>query len=163
MRKVGLVFALVVVVFACSSGSDMLGEILDSGVPDAGAESPGDGTSMQYLGNSTKTFIGERLLRDENNNEVRDEYGIQVKTGIFEYYAACQETFGPGTRTCTEDEIRFTTKIPQVEGYAWYGIDAACSDNTNRRPAVTSTGGFTTVPCSATPLPEIPSACCGPK
>jgi hypothetical protein len=38
MRKLVLVGGLVVVAFACGTGADMVGEILDSGVPDAGAQ-----------------------------------------------------------------------------------------------------------------------------
>ena len=41
MRKLGLVFGLTVVAIACATGADMMGEIMDSGVPDAGAQ-PGD-------------------------------------------------------------------------------------------------------------------------
>jgi hypothetical protein len=38
MRKLGLVVGVVVTALACSSGSDMLNELLDSGVPDADAQ-----------------------------------------------------------------------------------------------------------------------------
>ena len=38
MRKPILMVGLVVVAIACSSAGDMIGEILDSGVPDAGAQ-----------------------------------------------------------------------------------------------------------------------------
>jgi hypothetical protein len=38
MRKLVLTGGLVVVAFACGTGADMMGEILDSGVPDAGAQ-----------------------------------------------------------------------------------------------------------------------------
>jgi len=42
MKKLGWATVLALVVIACSTGADVVGEILDSGVPDAGAQ-PGDG------------------------------------------------------------------------------------------------------------------------
>ncbi len=42
MQRLGWMVALVVIAVACGSGADMMGEIMDSGVPDAGAQ-PGDG------------------------------------------------------------------------------------------------------------------------
>lgn len=41
MRKLILIGAATVAAVACSSGADMIGEILDSGVPDAGAQPGG--------------------------------------------------------------------------------------------------------------------------
>ncbi len=38
MRKLILMVGLVVVAIACGTGADMMGEIMDSGVPDAGAQ-----------------------------------------------------------------------------------------------------------------------------
>ena len=172
MKRVLLLMGLAAAIACGSSAGDMMGEAFDdmTDVPDADAQSPGDGSSMQYVGNSTRTFRGDRTLREENGNTVEDEYGNEVRTGIFEYYAACQETFGPGTRICTSEEIRFTTDIPQVSGLAWYGIDADCvpfSSNTNSgtRQAVSPTGQFTKAPCSTSDpnAIQLPVACCGPR
>ena len=41
MQRLGWMVALVVIAVACSTGVDMMGEIMDSGVPDAGAQ-PGE-------------------------------------------------------------------------------------------------------------------------
>ena len=119
----------------------MIGEMMDSGVPDAGAEMPGDGSSMQYVGNSAETFIGQQ--------------------GIYTFYAACQTTFGPGHRMCTGDEIIFTTKIPQLsEGFAWYEPSAQCSGGSgSARQAVNQVGTTATNNCGS----SLPVACCGPK
>jgi len=142
--------ALVVIAVACGTAGDMVGEILDSGVPDAGAEMPGDGSSMQYVGNSTKTFQGTDTIDNGNVNQ-----------GIYTYYAACQETFGSGHRMCTAEEIIFTTKIPQLsEGFAWYDPLAKCS-TTDRRSAVNEVGTFSSERCGFSYLRPI--ACCGPK
>jgi len=145
--------ALVVVAVACGTAGDMVGEILDSGVPDAGAQ-PGDGSSMQYVGNSAEAF------------QWRDSYVVEnetIKQGIFTYYAACQDTFGPGHRMCTGDEILYTTKIPQLnEGLAWYGPDTACGGQFNRHSAVNEVGGFEEANCETSGT-VLPIACCGPK
>ena len=77
----------------------------------------------------------------------------------------CQETFGPGHRMCTADEIIFTTKLPQLnEGFAWYDPRAKCSDaSRGGRVAVSELGTFTTQQCDINPGSELPIACCGPK
>ena len=41
MQRLGWMMALVVAAIACSTGADMVGEMLDAGVPDAGAQ-PGE-------------------------------------------------------------------------------------------------------------------------
>jgi len=164
MRKLILMVGLVFVGIACG---DAVSEMLDAGVPDAGAETPGDGTSMQYVGNSTQTFRGSQYERDEDGQRIWENQDY-VPTGNFPLYAACQETFGPGHRICTSAEIQFTTKIPNIEGRAWYGIGSNCpSGSGTSRSAVTDTGGFKAVPCSHNADPqvdtELPVACCGPK
>jgi hypothetical protein len=150
MKRIGLVFGLTVAAIACATGADMMGEILDSGVPDAGAETPGDGTSMQYVGNSTKEFRGDG----------RDPADVVLERGFFVGYAACQETFGPGHRTCTQQEILFTTKIPPPdERTAWYGVPRPGCDSANIRATVDTAGIFSRDRCAA----ELTIACCGPK
>jgi hypothetical protein len=96
---------------------------------------------MQYVGNSTETLTGQQ--------------------GIYTYYAACQETFGPGHRMCTAEEIIFTTKIPQLsEGYAWYEPAAGCSGSSpSTRPVVNEVGTTAVNNCGSL----LPVACCGPK
>jgi len=44
MRKLGLMVALTLAAIACSTGADMVGEMMDSGVPDAGAQGGSSGT-----------------------------------------------------------------------------------------------------------------------
>jgi len=152
MRKLILMAGLIVVGIACG---DAVGEMLDSGVPDAGAEMPGDGSSMRYVGNSTQTFQGTDAITVD---------GQRVPQGIYTYYAACQETFGPGHRMCTAEEIIFTTKIPQLsEGFAWYDPLAECAGSTtDRRSAVNEVGTFSSQRCDS-PSYALPIACCGPK
>jgi len=151
MRKLILMFGLAVVAIACATGADMMGEILDSGVPDAGAD-PGDGSGMRYVGHSTRTYLGTDTI--DNG---------QVVQGIYTYYAACQETFGPGHRMCTEDEIIFTTKIPQLNfGFAWHDPRAKCNSQTGQRVAVNRLGQFSLQGCGEGEK-ELPIACCGPK
>jgi hypothetical protein len=148
MRKLILMAGLIVVGIACG---DAVGEMLDSGVPDAGAQ-PGDGSSMQYVGNSTKEFRGD-------GRELVD--GSLIERGFFVEYAACQETFGPGHRTCTHQEILFTTKIPPPdERKAWYGVPSAgCDSSGSNRATVDTAGIFSADRCDA----ELTIACCGPK
>ena len=138
MKKLILMAGLIVVGIACG---DAVGEMLDSGVPDAGAEMPGDGSSMQYVGNSTEAFNGQQ--------------------GIYTYYAACQTTFGQGHRMCTGDEIIYTVKIPQLsEGYAWYEPAAGCSGSSpSTHPVVNEVGTTAINNCGS----SLPVACCGPK
>ena len=108
MRKLVLIGAIAAVAFACGTGADMVGEILDAGVPDAGAQ-PGDGTSMQYVGNSTRTFSGRTAYTDGVGVDQ-----VTVQEGRLEYYQACQEDYGPGHRMCTRDEIIFDRACRQV-------------------------------------------------
>jgi len=165
MRKLILMVALVFVGIACG---DAVSEMLDAGVPDAGAETPGDGSSMQYVGNSAETFRASQYERNELGNPIY-ENNKAIDTGLFPLYAACQETFGPGHRTCTRAEIEFTTKIPNVEGRAWYGIGSNCGVGSGGgyRGAVTASGAFVTLDCNNGGDPqldtELPIACCGPK
>ena len=135
MKKLILMVGLIVVGIACG---DAVGEMLD--VPDAGAEMPGDGSSMQYVGNSTEALSGGQ--------------------GIYTYYAACQTTFGPGHRMCTGNEIIYTVKIPQLsEGSAWYEPSFQCAGGSASRPTVNQVGRTTAVNCQNL----LPVACCGPK
>ena len=67
---------------------------MDSGVPDAGAEMPGDGSSMQYVGNTSQAH--------------------SANIGLYAVYAACQSDYGEGHRICEADEIRYTTKMPNL-------------------------------------------------
>jgi hypothetical protein len=142
-------FGLAVVAIACATGADMMGEIMDSGVPDAGAETPGDGTSMQYVGNTSQTFLGD--------------------VGLYPAYAACQSDYGAGNRICTADEIKFTTKLPQLTGgeVAWYSLEG-CSDWTSASSGVNgllvnSKGNVTGSTGDSRCFQLHPFACCGPK
>jgi hypothetical protein len=146
MRQLVLMVGLVVVAIACATGADMMGEILDSGVPDAGAQGClSDCARMQYVGNSTQALGYDQAL--------------------YTHYAACQETFGPGTRTCTGAEITFTTEIPQLaEGFAWYEPRGTCTDcgggsTSSCGNAVNEVGTLSRQRCSV----SLPIARCGPK
>ena len=170
MRKFGLMVAVALAAVACATGADMVVEMMDSGVPDAGAQpgTPGDGSSMRYVGNSERRFRGANRAQDADGNLVRDERGQRIPVGIFELYEACQDTFGAGHRTCTRDEILFTTRIPQTSGLAWYGVESTCGSG--QRAAVSSTGVFSSEPCSVTTDEQnpgvtslLPVACCGPN
>jgi hypothetical protein len=157
MKKLGWMVALVVIAVACGSGADMMGEIMDSGVPDAGAQ-PGDGSSMQYVGNSTAAFLGADMVSVD---------GEPMDQGIYDYYAACQDTFGPGHRMRTREEIIFTTQLPQLaDGFAWYDPTAKCNrvdTNNSQRAAVNQVGTLSTRSCRSSPSDDLPIACCGPK
>ena len=68
MRKVGLMVGLALVAIACATGADMVGEMMDSGVPDAGAQ-PGDGRQAhpvtcdrERVVTRTDTYEGTRTL-----------------------------------------------------------------------------------------------------
>jgi hypothetical protein len=167
MKKALLLTGLAAAVACGSSAGDMLGDAFDdmTDVPDADAQSPGDGSSMQYVGNSDKTFSTSRIKTDpDNGNTLTDEWNNEEIDGIFEYYAACQETFGPGARTCTADEIRYTTKIPNLDGPAMYGIDARCSQSQQKRNIVKPDGTFgTAYCCRGDNSAMLPVACCGPR
>jgi hypothetical protein len=89
MKKLGWMVALVVVAVACGSGADMMGEIMDSGVPDAGAQPGTEGTFVGYS--------SERL---------------SLSRGLFAVYAACQADFGASSRICTEAEVLGTLNLP---------------------------------------------------
>ncbi len=95
MRKLFLMVGIVVVAIACSSAGDMIGEILDSGVPDAGAQPTPAGKFVGY------TSEGYRLRPSEPG-----------EGGLFNTYAACQLDFGASARICTVPEILATLNLP---------------------------------------------------
>ena len=144
---------LIVVGIACG---DAVSEMLDSGVPDAGAETPGDGSSMQYVGNSDETFDSRYSIDDP------DSPGSRISGGFYVTYAACQKKFGPGHRTCTHDEILFTTNLPPQDDdrEAWYGVGPAPTCSNDSRVTVDTAGLFGSERCGST---DLPIACCGPK
>lgn len=97
MKKLILVGGLVVVAIACSSGADMLGEILDSGVPDAGAQ---PGTSGKFVGYTSEAY---RLSTNSS---------LEGVGGLFNTYAACRSDFGATARVCTVTEVLGTADLP---------------------------------------------------
>jgi len=150
MKKLILMVGLVVVAFACGTGADMMGEIMDSGVPDAGAQ-PGTGDGMQFVGVSTEA--------------------VPATGGIFPMYAACNATFGSDHRMCTLAEILNTPKPPTLlEGQSWYQQDlnstpcngysyAGTNTNPLNAPSVNEVGKVYSSRCSN----NFTIACCGPK
>lgn len=174
MKKGFFVIGLAAAVACGSSAGDMLGDAFDdmTDVPDAEAQSPGDGSTMQYVGNSTQTFSGDASWNDN---------GTQVREGRFDWYRACQADFGPGHRMCTADEIIFTTDVPPLDegAIAWIDpLSETCgrisdTSNTTRRAAVDHRGSLVSAYCASsgndTQNGELnqtsfrPIACCGPK
>jgi len=142
--------ALVVVAVACGTAGDMVGEILDSGVPDAGAQ-PGTGEGMSFVGVSTEA--------------------VRATDGVFPMYAACRAAFGADHRMCTQAEILNTANLPTLpEGQSWYMQDlnstpcggyarAGTSPSFLRLPTVDEVGRLVSQVCSGTHT----VACCGPK
>jgi hypothetical protein len=150
MKKLGWMVALVVIAVACGSGADMMGEIMDSGVPDAGAQ-PGTGEGMKLVGYTSEA--------------------LQGNAGIFELYAACQSDFGAGHRVCTEEEVVYTTALPAPPtnpagaepGPAWLlrsnaGL-SSCLRSNDSGPTLTGGGTFSSALCGN----FFRAACCGPK
>ncbi len=74
MRKPILMVVLVVVAVACGTGADMMGEILDAGVPDAGAQGS-DG--VEIVCDQVWTEVREQFdyLKDESGSSIRDPDG----------------------------------------------------------------------------------------
>ncbi len=156
MRRVGTIIGLVLVAVACGSGADMMGEILDSGVPDAAAQ-PCTGESMKFVGSSSGKVV--------------------PANGLFATYAACQQTFGAGHRMCTLAEILNTADMPMLAtGPSIYQADLnslPCAGWSETRagtspnftslyaPSVDELGKF--APKAAYCGNETTVACCGPK
>jgi hypothetical protein len=109
----------------------MVSEMMDSGVPDAGAQDvecvqgpPGPqgpqgetgsigpqgpegpqgpagpqglpAAAVQFVGRTTQTFAGS--------------------AGVLAFAQACQADFGPGTRSCTSEELLNTVVLPALDG-----------------------------------------------
>jgi hypothetical protein len=154
MRKFGLMVGLALFAIACATGADMVGEMMDSGVPDAGAQ-PGTGEGMKLVGNSTQT--------------------VTPSEGLFGIYAACQQTFGAGHRMCTLAEILNTADMPTLaaglsiyqsnlgvlECGGWSQTRTGTSPNVRSlyAPAVDESGKFDQAYCGE----AFAVACCGPK
>ena len=97
MRKWIVGVGLVVVAVACGTGADMVGEMLDGGVPDAGAQ-PTPTPVGKFVGYTSQ---GYRL------SVVNPGEG-----GLFNTYAACQSDFGATARICTVAEVLGTVDLP---------------------------------------------------
>ena len=87
-------FAMAVI--ACSSGADMMSELMDSGVPDAGAQ-PTPKPVGQFVGYTTEGYF---LTPREGEG------------GLFNTYAACQADFGSKARICTVTDVLGTLELP---------------------------------------------------
>jgi hypothetical protein len=151
MKKLILVVGLTAVAIACGSAADMMGEIMDAGVPDAGAD-PGDGSTMKFVGASTGTAT--------------------CTNGLFALYAACQETYGADHRMCTLAEIMNTANMPNLaEGTSWYAATLTslpCTGYSQNRSGTTTLRAPTVnelvqLSGQAACGSEMPVACCGPK
>ena len=103
MRKVGLVVGLTLAAIACATGADMVSEMMDSGVPDAGAQPGVDGKFVGY------TEEAYSLSPRQDPDTGSDEY---VEGGLFFTYAACQSDFGSSARICTVAEVLTTVSLP---------------------------------------------------
>jgi hypothetical protein len=152
MKKLGTMVGLALVAIACAGGADMMGEVLDSGVPDAGAQ-PGDGADMKFVGVTSASF--------------------RAYDGIFPMYTGCVADFGAGHRVCTQAEILNTTPPPTLPGENerfWFQADLTSSPpcggwasngtspNFLRAPTVNQAGQLAAQTCSN----ELPATCCGP-
>jgi hypothetical protein len=101
MRKLVLMVGLVVVAIACATGADMVGEMMDSGVPDAGAQ-PGTPVG-EFVGYTSEAHtLGRRTVPTSGANV----------GGLFDSYAACQADFGASARICTTAEVLGTANLP---------------------------------------------------
>ena len=73
---------LTLIAIACASGADMMGEVLDSGVPDAGAQ-PGTGEGMRFFGSSTEMVVPKprgllwNWVGDDTPRHCRDSVGAE--------------------------------------------------------------------------------------
>ena len=166
MKRTLMLGGLAAAVACGSSAGDMMGEAFDdmTDVPDADAQSPGDGSTMQYVGNTSQAYPAD--------------------IGLYAVYAACQSDYGEGHRICEADEIRYTTKLPNLaEGaLAWYGTTACRGWTTtssgengsvvNDKGNTTANGLSVDTRCpgyaaggnnGADPTDALPFACCGPK
>ena len=90
MRKVGLMVGLALVAIACASGADMVGEIMDSGVPDADAqtdECPCEVGPQGEPGPIGPPGVGAVVWKDADGNTVDRMVGIPTATpGEGRYY-----------------------------------------------------------------------------
>lgn len=84
MKRIGLVIGLAVAAIACATGADMVGEMMDSGVPDAGAQGDGGadgsgtippGVVIQCDQQWTETNKSFDYLRDAEGSPVYDNDG----------------------------------------------------------------------------------------
>jgi hypothetical protein len=97
MRKLFWMVGLVVVAVACGTAGDMVGEMLDSGVPDAGAQ-PTPTPVAKFVGYTAEAHPLGRTQED--------------KGGLFDSYAACRADFGATARICTTAEVLGTADLP---------------------------------------------------
>ena len=138
MKKLILVVGLVAAAVACGTGADMMGEILDSGVPDAGAQVPGV-TTAKFVGYSA----GAHQLAPQGR-----------LGGLFNTYAVCQADFGAKARICTIGEVHSTLDLPapppgatdgaQAGAYVAETLPPSCwnYDSTNRRGTYVTPDGW---------------------
>ncbi len=94
MRKLILMVGLIVVGIACG---DAVGEMMDSGVPDAGAQ-------------PTPTPVGKFVGYTSEGYPLSATGG--GLGGLFNTYAACRSDFGATARICTVAEVLGTVDLP---------------------------------------------------
>jgi hypothetical protein len=110
MRKLGTMVGLALVAIACATGGDMVDEMLDSGVPDAGAQ-PTPKPVGKFVGYTSEGY---------------SLYPSDGEGGLFNTYAACQTDFGNNARICTVTDVLGTIELPAPPP-ADYDSDTATS------------------------------------
>ncbi len=137
MRKVGLVVGLALVAIACATGVDMVGEMMDSGVPDAGAQGSGGTNGSTPLSWTEVTCDGEKLVnhyrnydtqcvRDAENNCTKDEYGRTISEHVeLNYEIKTYQRYASVTvddvarvywRRCGEQSSTYSPPLPPPPG-----------------------------------------------
>lgn len=148
MRKMIWIGMLTLAVIACGTGADMMGEIMDSGVPDAGAQ-PTPKPVGKFVGYSSEAH----RLNPQNMG------------GQFNIYAACQADFGATARICTVTDVLGTLDLPapppegdgqNVLSGAWLiannldGVPLCWNEGASSitAPYITQQGGFQSDSCT---------------
>jgi len=137
MQRLGWMVALVVVAVACGTAGDMVGEILDSGVPDAGAQGSGGTNGSTPLNWTEVTCDSEKLVnhyryyhtqcvRDAENNCTKDEYGrtiyerveLNYETKTYQRYASVtvDDVARVYWRRCGEQSYTYSPPLPPDPG-----------------------------------------------
>jgi hypothetical protein len=134
MRKLILMAGLVVVGIACG---DAVGEMMDSGVPDAGAQGTGGTNGSTSLNWTEVTCDSEKLVnhyrvyktecvRDAENNCTKDEYGRQISERVeLNYEIKTYQPYASVTvndvarvywRRCGEQSVTYSPPLPPDPG-----------------------------------------------